>query len=38
VSSQSQGGRSVSYAAGAQQTLMGGGLVADLLGQWRSYR
>jgi hypothetical protein len=38
VSSQSQGGRSVSFAAGAQQTLMGGGLVADLLGQWRSYR
>jgi hypothetical protein len=38
VSSQSQGGRSVSYTAGAQQTLMGGGLVADLLGQWRSYR
>jgi hypothetical protein len=38
VSSQSQGGRSVSFAAVAQQTLMGGGLVADLLGQWRSYR
>jgi hypothetical protein len=38
VSSESQGGRSVSYAAAAQQVLMGGGMVADLLGQWRCYR
>jgi hypothetical protein len=38
VSSISRGGRSISYAGAGQMTLMGGGVVADLLGQWRSYR
>jgi hypothetical protein len=38
VSSISRGGRSISYAGVAQQTVMAAGPVADLLRQWVAYR